>query len=151
VILDGDFLKHPTRPLNESKSAGQRSHMNRRHFLGAITVLPAALAACRSARTPDPAEAPPPEPKQATAAPAPVKPTDLPPAKLQATAAQVEPTRAPATAPAPTAAPEPTAARVLPEGPLAPEIRSESWINSAPVAWDSLRGRVVMIEFWTFG
>jgi hypothetical protein len=38
-----------------------------------------------------------------------------------------------------------------PAGPLAPPIRSTAWINSAPLAWDALRGRVVMIEFWTYG
>jgi hypothetical protein len=39
----------------------------------------------------------------------------------------------------------------LPSGPLAPPIRSATWINTAPLAWDSLRGRVVMVEFWTYG
>jgi hypothetical protein len=34
---------------------------------------------------------------------------------------------------------------------LAPEIRSDVWINSKPLDWSSLRGRVVMIEFWTYG
>lgn len=35
--------------------------------------------------------------------------------------------------------------------PRAPAIASDQWINSAPLAWDDLRGKVVMIEFWTFG
>jgi hypothetical protein len=48
---------------------------------------------------------------------------------------------------APTAAPEP-----LPEGPIAPFIQSDTWINvPKPIEWDSLRGTVTMVEFWTFG
>ncbi len=47
----------------------------------------------------------------------------------------------------PTTPPEP-----LPEGPLAPFIQSDTWINAAqPISWDSLRGTVTMVEFWTFG
>jgi thiol-disulfide isomerase/thioredoxin len=39
-----------------------------------------------------------------------------------------------------------------PAGPLAPAITSDIWLNtSGPVFWDSLRGKVVMVEFWTFG
>lgn len=33
----------------------------------------------------------------------------------------------------------------------APEIISSTWINSAPLTMDVLRGKVVMVEFWTFG
>ncbi len=36
------------------------------------------------------------------------------------------------------------------KAPLAPEISSGVWINSAPLALKDLRGRVVLIEFWTF-
>ncbi len=32
----------------------------------------------------------------------------------------------------------------------APEIVSETWINAGPHALSSLRGRVVLVEFWTF-
>ncbi len=39
----------------------------------------------------------------------------------------------------------------LPNGPVAPVIKSDTWINTKPLAWDSLRGKVVMVEFWTFG
>ncbi len=38
----------------------------------------------------------------------------------------------------------------LPTGPLAPPIISSNWINSQPLSWDGLRGKVVMVEFWTF-
>jgi thiol-disulfide isomerase/thioredoxin len=33
----------------------------------------------------------------------------------------------------------------------APKLASGSWINSEPLKLESLRGRVVLIEFWTFG
>ena len=44
-------------------------------------------------------------------------------------------------------------ARTLTEetnAPAAPEISSGMWINSEPLTLKSLRGRVVLIEFWTF-
>jgi thiol-disulfide isomerase/thioredoxin len=39
----------------------------------------------------------------------------------------------------------------VPQGPVAPRIMSDTWINSQPLSWDSLRGQVVLVEFWTFG
>ena len=36
-------------------------------------------------------------------------------------------------------------------GQPAPEIVAGKWINSAPLAIGGLRGRVVAVEFWTFG
>jgi thiol-disulfide isomerase/thioredoxin len=37
------------------------------------------------------------------------------------------------------------------KGPAAPAIQSDTWINvDKPIAWDALRGKVVMVEFWTF-
>jgi len=33
----------------------------------------------------------------------------------------------------------------------APEIGGGPWINSPPVTSDALRGRVVYVEFWTYG
>ena len=26
-----------------------------------------------------------------------------------------------------------------------------AWVNSAPLTWEDLRGKVVLLEFWTFG
>ncbi|MGH7308087.1 MAG: hypothetical protein ACREK6_05265 [Candidatus Rokuibacteriota bacterium] len=33
----------------------------------------------------------------------------------------------------------------------APEITAGPWINSAPLTLAGLRGRVVLVEFWTYG
>jgi thiol-disulfide isomerase/thioredoxin len=35
--------------------------------------------------------------------------------------------------------------------PVAPELAPGTWINSEPLTLKSLRGRVVVVEFWTFG
>ena len=44
--------------------------------------------------------------------------------------------------------PEAFTARV---GQPAPEITGGPWINSGPLSMGTLRGRVVAVEFWTFG
>jgi len=36
-------------------------------------------------------------------------------------------------------------------GQPAPEITGGPWINSEPLTMENLRGRVVAVEFWTFG
>ena len=46
---------------------------------------------------------------------------------------------------------ETSAAGALRIGEAAPEISGERWINSEPLSLASLRGRVVVVEFWTFG
>jgi hypothetical protein len=33
----------------------------------------------------------------------------------------------------------------------APEITAGPWINSVPLTLAGLRGRVVLVEFWTYG
>lgn len=33
----------------------------------------------------------------------------------------------------------------------APEIITDAWLNSGPVTFSDLRGKVVLVEFWTFG
>jgi hypothetical protein len=46
---------------------------------------------------------------------------------------------------------EPAAAQALRIGAPAPEVAGDRWINSAPLTMQGLRGRVVLVEFWTFG
>ena len=36
-------------------------------------------------------------------------------------------------------------------GAPAPELAGARWINSAPLTTQALRGRVVLVEFWTYG
>jgi len=36
-------------------------------------------------------------------------------------------------------------------GQPAPEITGGPWINSEPLSMEKLRGRVVVVEFWTYG
>ncbi len=42
-------------------------------------------------------------------------------------------------------------AEVLEVGARAPELGGGAWINSAPLTTAGLRGRVVLVDFWTFG
>jgi hypothetical protein len=39
----------------------------------------------------------------------------------------------------------------LPDGPLAPELTNETWLNSEPLRRADLSGKLVLIDFWTFG
>jgi hypothetical protein len=43
------------------------------------------------------------------------------------------------------------AAALVAEGERAPEIVGEAWINSSPLSLKDLAGRVVLVEFWTYG
>ena len=36
-------------------------------------------------------------------------------------------------------------------GKQAPEISNEVWLNSPPLRHANLRGKVVLLEFWTYG
>lgn len=36
-------------------------------------------------------------------------------------------------------------------GKAAPEFTNDTWINSEPLRLKDLRGKVVLIEFWTYG
>ena len=49
------------------------------------------------------------------------------------------------------AAPPAGRALSLRVGQPAPEIAGGPWINSEPLTMEKLRGRVVAVEFWTFG
>ena len=48
------------------------------------------------------------------------------------------------------AAVSPAAAQPRP-GVAAPELTGGPWINSRPLTLAALRGRVVLVEFWTYG
>ena len=68
------------------------------------------------------------------------------PEKTKSTAEQAEPTSLP-TVPAKTT-------EILPEGGfgLAPELTNEVWINTEePLRLANLRGKVVLLDMWTFG
>jgi hypothetical protein len=42
-------------------------------------------------------------------------------------------------------------AQVPRAGTTAPEVAGAPWVNSAPLTLAALRGRVVLVEFWTYG
>ncbi len=111
----------------------------------AATAIPSVPAQPDTARTPAPAEsstaaaAPAnPPPAGETAAPAAVKPTALPPA---------EPTTPPAATAIPTIRPPTQSAEPPPAAELA---GIAAWINSEPLTLQQLRGKVVLIDFWTY-
>lgn len=43
------------------------------------------------------------------------------------------------------------AGRAVRIGQPAPEVTGGPWINSGPLSLTGLRGRVVLVEFWTYG
>ena len=45
----------------------------------------------------------------------------------------------------------PRAGAALTSGTMAPDIAGDNWINSKPLTIASLKGRVVLVEFWTYG
>ena len=45
----------------------------------------------------------------------------------------------------------PRAGTALTNGTAAPDLAGESWINSKPLTITGLKGRVVLVEFWTYG
>ena len=54
-------------------------------------------------------------------------------------------------APGPATGPGAAAGRQVRVGQAASEITGGPWINSEPLSLVALRGRVVMVEFWTYG
>jgi hypothetical protein len=51
----------------------------------------------------------------------------------------------------PTAAPQEEKSVNLPNGPIAPELTNETWLNTQPLTPSDLKGKLVLIDFWTFG
>ena len=49
------------------------------------------------------------------------------------------------------AGPGEAAGALVAVGQAAPEITGGPWINSEPLSLAGLRGRVVLVEFWTYG
>ncbi len=45
----------------------------------------------------------------------------------------------------------PRAGTAINSGATAPDIAGENWINSKPLNISGLKGRVVLVEFWTYG
>ena len=45
----------------------------------------------------------------------------------------------------------PKAGGAITNGAAAPDIAEENWLNSKPLTISALKGRVVLVEFWTYG
>jgi len=118
------------------------------HFLtktGVWLLLAAGLAACTGAT----------EPAEST--PLPVETEEVQPEPTEFTAANPTAESLPPTMTVPLATdtppgPTPLHDLVLPDLGLAPDFTNEIWLNTeAPLKLETLRGKVVLVEFWTFG
>jgi len=45
----------------------------------------------------------------------------------------------------------PSGGSAIGAGNAAPELTGKHWLNSAPLTIAGLKGRVVLVEFWTYG
>ena len=45
----------------------------------------------------------------------------------------------------------PRAGATITSGKAAPDVAGENWINSKPLTIGELKGRVLLVEFWTYG
>ena len=45
----------------------------------------------------------------------------------------------------------PRAGAAITNGAAAPDVNGENWINSKALTIGELKGRVVLVEFWTYG
>ncbi len=45
----------------------------------------------------------------------------------------------------------PKAGAAVTNGAMAPDVTGENWLNSKPLTMAGLKGRVVLVEFWTYG
>lgn len=112
------------------------------------------LAACSNAA---PAESPEPvaAPGQTNAPTALVLTPTVQPSPTGQLAPEADPTGAPTLAPElPTPAPAPTPTPPSPykDFGVAPEIDTQVWLNTGePLRLSELRGKVVLVDFWTYG
>ncbi len=105
-------------------------------FAASLLALTLLLVAACSSERPD-------STPSATTAPAPIAtPTAAPAPTSPVTAAP---------APIPTPTPAPTLRPSPPIGDVAPElVGTQEWVNSEPLTIESLRGKVVLVDFWTY-
>ena len=111
---------------------------------------PASSAPSAGALTPVPTPTP---PSAASTSPtsAPTQAAPTPTQTPQPTATSTSTTTQAAPSPAPQPTPEPTQKTPPPTGPLAPElVGTQEWINSDPLEIGDLRGKVVLVDFWTY-
>jgi len=45
----------------------------------------------------------------------------------------------------------PRTGAAITNGALAPDLAGENWLNGKPLTMAGLKGRVVLVEFWTYG
>jgi len=45
----------------------------------------------------------------------------------------------------------PEGGAAITNGATAPDVAGENWFNSKPLTMGELKGRVVLVEFWTYG
>ena len=136
-------LRITIRNLTGSRRLMTNALQSRIALAAAVALLTFALlfaAACTSERPTSPAPAPtnaaPPTPDAASSV------VITPAATLTATDAPT-----PASTPVPTATPNPPP----PQAPLAPElVGTQEWLNSQPLKIEDLRGKIVLIDFWTY-
>jgi hypothetical protein len=75
-----------------------------------------------------------------------------PPTRPAPTAPQATQARSTQAVATPTSDVPTPSATSLPDLGLAPDFTNEVWINAeAPLTLEKLRGKVVLVEFWTFG
>ena len=112
------------------------------------------LAACSSSEPQATTQAPPAQTQQTTTAPAAAAPTaTLPPANtpMPANTATPEPTKAAPTAEAQASVHASIVTPATGSEQTVPEIRGiSSWINTEPITFEEQRGKVVLVDFWTY-
>ena len=131
-------------------------NLNRRRFLGMLAAVPAGaalLSACsdifgqKDSTSQSAGQAAAPTPNNLSTTSAATTTAATASATTVASVATVNPTTA---APVTTVAPTKPAVNLPVKG-TAPDFSNTVWINSEPLTLAALRGKVVMMEFWTFG